>query len=60
MRVHVDKTRSDDQTGGVKDFKVIGNGIVVLAEPNDATVFNQKISAGIHLLRRIDHVTVLN
>jgi hypothetical protein len=56
--VQIDKTGRDDQACGVENLRVFGNTLGSSEQTGNAAVFNQQVSAGIDLLRRIDHVTV--
>ena len=58
MRVQIDEARRDDQSGSVNHLRAFRSCFRAIEETGDATVFKQKISAGVDFLRRIDHVPV--
>ena len=58
VRVKIDETRRDDQTGRVQHLDAAGNFLAAIKETDDAAIFDQKILAGVNSLRRIDYVAV--
>jgi hypothetical protein len=58
MCVQIYETRRDDEARRVEHVSVFRGGFAAIKKINDAAVFDQQISPGVYLLRRIDHVSV--
>ena len=60
VHVQVDETGRDDQTGRIDHLGILGNGIAVTLQTNDAPVFDEQTPARVRSLRRVDDVTVFD
>ena len=60
VRVQIDETGRDDQSGCVEHVRVFGRGFRAVEQTDDTAFFDQHVATGVDLLRRIDHISIRN